>query len=244
MGLGINLARELAQPLGDNLASSEATLYGFDNMTATNYFTTTGGGGTPGDAAGFFVAYWCRVFNVANTQFWATCANAAAGWSIRQFAATTLQFRCFNGVAASVTSPALTLTGLEDKVVAVMGLHTGTALRLYANRAQVGTETAIVGYTPPTGATGHAIGSQANSGCDFYGMVSGVGVPSLANFQSWCDLLKSGRRTVDMPGVGGQHKWSAGPIMGNIADTIGSSTMLRQGTGHTLKVNIAPTWAW
>lgn len=219
-----------------------APMVGIGNLNTSNYFGTAAGGGTAGVDTGFFVAYLCRIITVANTQFWSYRSGGADGWQLRQMAATTLQFRAWDGSAVSRVSPALTLTGLEGKVVAVMGLHTGSALRLYANRAQVGTETTLTGYTLPSGSTAHAIAQQFASGCEFYGMVSGNGVPSLANFQSWCDAVKVARGVVDMVGVAGEHMWRPGA--GNLSDLIGSSTMTKTGTGHTYVANRSPQWAW
>jgi hypothetical protein len=236
-----NLATDCSDDLADDL--SLAKIIGIGNLSATNYFTTAGGGGTPGDASGFYVAYFCRPILPANADFWGAAVQAAAGWSLRQLASTTLQFRCANGAGTFVNSPALTLTSLVNKACCVMGVHDGSHVRLYANLAEVSSGTAITGYTAPSGATGHAIGSQNPSGNEFYGMVSGLGVPSLANFQAWCLATKRERAVQDMPGVPAQHMWRASALA-NISDLIGSSTMLKRGTGHTLVENIDLTWAF
>ena len=218
-------------------------MYGYGTLSTSNYFTTAGGAGIVGNASGFYVAYLCKLTNIANSQYWSSCsAGSNSGWELRQNAASTLAFIAYDGSGVAKTSPAFTLTGLTGQVLAVMGVHDGSALKLYANRAQVGTSTALTGYTA-AGAAAQSIARFAASGCDLYGMVGGLGVPSLANFQSWCDAVKSARGIVDMVGVGGQHMWRAASTVANMSDMIGSATFTKTGT-PTVAPNYTPQWAW
>lgn len=235
-------------------SASSSTLPGnivINGFSTTSYYATANGLGVRGDGAGFYVLMVAIPRSPSNAQFWSSCTNTSStGWQLRQINATDVVFRCFNGAGSVVASPAYTL--VPNVITAIMGVHTGTALRLYANRAQVGTENAIVGYSVPAAGLEHNIGRAVSSvafAADWIYLIGGAGVPSLANFQSWCDSFKVGlgRSGTDMPSVPGEHKWGPFPFpvsaTGTVTDDIGSDDAGKVGTG-VAQAHVKTVFGW
>lgn len=225
--------------------------------SGTSAFSTAAGVGVRGSAAGFFFLMAVRVIGgVVNGQY-SRCTSANAGWEMRQGANTDQLFcRAFNGVGVVSTSPMIAgmSSTLVGRVCAFMLVHTGAGaqLRFFANRVQVGADVAIAGYTSPLASVGHTMGTPNSPSFDFLCALGGDGVPSLANFQTWCDSFKAagGRSFVDMPGVPAQHSW--GPLslplvspVPSIPDGVGADTMSPSGVGLS-QVHLvpSPSFAW
>jgi hypothetical protein len=71
-------------------------------------------------------------------------------------------------------------------------------------RVEVGTGSTIVGYTVPTAplrlGRHSTIDGFPSTGSTMMGMIYGLGAPSLAHYQSWCDLVIADERIRPMPG--------------------------------------------
>lgn len=219
-------------------------LYGIGAIDSNTYLETSNPSGTPGSAAGFYVAVIARPKVLAAANYWASCLTAAAGWGFIQPATSTMSFRAAAGDGSIIHSPTYSLAGLTNAIVPLVGVHDGTALRLYAARAQVGTGTAITGYSTISNRMRIGAGGASNSYLDWFGCIYGVGVPSLANIQQWFDDCVAQRRIADMPGTPASRIWR--PIEDGSApvDSVGSVAMTLSGTGHTTLSLTAPMWGW
>lgn len=220
---------------------------------------TANPGGIAGTASGFFAAALFRFVSTPASSARALCGrsnNSNAGWYI--YAGAThnqLYCRMFNGVGTSVNSPIYSVVaGDLDKVCGVVAVHDGSYVRLYVNRVEVGSGTAIVGYTAH--AQGTEIGGQgngagaynisSNSGpCQLFGVTGGAGIPSLANVQAWFDACKSNYTCSAMPSVGSEHRWLCTSATSPIADvgTVPEDASYTP-SGMSVVTLSNPTWGW
>jgi hypothetical protein len=232
-------------------------VYGISGWTAANYYETASPGGIAGVDTGFGVWGLIRVDSQAvasaTRRIFNRSSSSATGWFVRTGTTNaTLVFGAASGAGVGTTAPAYTITaGDVGKVIGFVGVHDGSNLRLYVNRVEVGSGTAITGYTPQSTAT--RIGAR-NTGLEpadnitILGCAGGHGVPSLAEVQALFDLMKS---SCDVRSISGKTSslWSAKrDFAGTTApatldDKSGSEDMSRVGSALTAS-SWVPSWGW
>lgn len=226
------------------------SVLGFDNFSSSKFFN--GGALIPGDAAGFGVALAVHVRSTpsgAADYLIMSGSGAIRGWSLRMGAGPALSFQVANGVGALILSPTSAIGAADiGKTLLFVGVFTGAVVRLYRAGVQVGAGTAIVGYTPPTGADVTSIGisntGEANS-LRWCGAVVFTGVPTLADIAAWGEATKAAGAVQQMGGAGvvNTNRWR--PIDSPTApnpwvDDIGSLSVPR--TGIIVPVPFTPAW--
>jgi hypothetical protein len=219
-------------------------MLGLTGICNPNALQTATPGGIAGQAAGFWVACVVRPTALGSGNYWLTRIAAAAGWGLLQNGASTLVFRCANGVGTLVSSPNFTLTGLTNTIVGVVGVHDGTTVRLYANRAEVGSGTAITGFTAHSNRTYVGAAGSASAFLDFFGAAGGTGVPSASDVATWFDLVKANRQIQNMPGSAvTTNKWIPNSGATAPVDSVGSSNFSI--TGSLTLASVGGTaWSW
>lgn len=228
-----------------------AILYGSADHTATAKYTAAGGG------SGNVVAF-------GGTLVWRPRAGAASatrvlvssivqtpnrGWDIRTGGTNaTVSVHFFNAASGSAPSATTVITSVQNKVCIFSFQWDGVAgrLRVYLNRVETGTGTAIVGYAPSTG--GIAWGSELvgatapGTDSDLYGLVLWDGLAALAQVQSQHDaILANDGRIQRMPGAANTllvdptlDALENGGVLGaTLTDRIGTNHFTRAGSPST-----------
>lgn len=196
-----------------------------------NRYVSAAGAGILGNAAGFYVAGLVAFMATAAANYVArNHAASTDGWRLWVGSTGLLTFGQTNGATALILSPTFDISSLLGRVLAVCGVYTSTHVRLYVNGAQVGSGTAITGYTGPTGAAVTALGFGTAQNSVSMGVLGGDGVPSDANIAAWSVACKAARGLATMPGVAPQHSWTPLAAVANIADGVGSDTLTKVGT--------------
>lgn len=228
-----------------NQARTPRTLVALGNMSnPVSLQTSASPGGIAGTAAGFHVAWFGRLTALGTSNNLFSRSSGVAGWQLRQLAPTTLTFRCANGVGTMVDSSAVTLSGLTNQWIGIVGVHTGTQLQLWVNGAQVGSDQAITGYTAFSGRTGVGGVGAASAYLDMVGCGGGTGVPTAANIADWFVQIRARRQIVGVPGVTTTNLWPARPGALVPLDTVGGANMSLVGAGHTDIQTRSPVWGF
>jgi len=220
-------------------------MYGVGSIDNDTYMVTADGGGTPGVDTGFYFGllnYPRRSEN--GTSWFSRRVLNTSGYILRQLSGTTITFSCANNVGTFVNSPAWTV--VINQVTGILCVHDGSVLRLYVNRVEVGdgSGTAITGYTPSAVALGLGGAGGTTPQYDFYGAVSGHGVPDLAAVQGWFDACKGARACRAVPGLTPSNLWNARTTLAGPLDSAGSSNLSLGGSGHVLVAERSPVWGW
>jgi hypothetical protein len=171
------------------------------NINASNYYATAISGGEAGVSTGFFEACLCMLdaASFAAIQMFAQrMNNSNQGHQLYATAAGGLIGGMADGGGTFRSSPTRQLT-LADvgKLHVVLLEHDGTFLRLWVDRVQAGTGTALVGFTPSANA--HALGYGFGLFSDKVpplAMLTGRGVMSDAQRVA---LFEHARATGDLP---------------------------------------------
>lgn len=200
---------------------------GFSNPI---YAQTASPGGFAGQS-GCYVALVCRPTALGNGNYWLTRLGASAGWGILQNGASTVCFRAANGSGTLVSSPSYTATA--NTLLAVVGVHDGSNLRLYVNGAEVGSGTAITGYTAHSNRTYIGAAGSASAFLDFFGAYCGNSVPSADQISAWYLALRSANRVIDVPGQSATVAWLPSSSA-TIINEIGAQTLTVTGGTVTL----------
>lgn len=253
-----NTSRWLVVDMSGSGAAVASGLVGGNGFDTTNLLGTAANGGIRGHAGGYWVALMARIDTATNGGYLAAAfTGAATGWRLWQPTATTIAFEPVNGSGAFVVSSQYTF--VEGEVNLFVGVHTGSQVRLYAERAQVGSDVAITGATPllagermtlgvrNTGATGN------HPGLTIFGACGGDNsVPSLAEIQALSDLCKSTGDIGSIPGKTDRLwsvKQSATPpnFPATLDDEVGSDNMTvyaGAASGIGLVEVATPSWAF
>ena len=216
---------------------------GATSFDGSNYFSTASG--IAGVDTGFWVAVLFMLNSTASstTRYLGRTTSASAGWFLQTL--TTHGSLRFLATAADTTqkiAPVYTVQASDyGKLMMAVGVHEGAAnvVKLYVNRAQVGTSTACTGYTAPTAT--NRIGDTFSSG-HIFGAAGGHGVPALADIQAYFDAVKSARQMVAMSGVTTGRVWRCDRAS-TLTDVVGgSATMTVTGALTTTRQPYA--WGW
>jgi hypothetical protein len=196
-----------------------------------------------GDAVGFFVGILVRYNSTTSTGRMVANSVGAAGWYWNG-QTNFLQFSAPD--ATSLKSAPTISTTADGKARPVLGVFDipGGYIRTYANRAQVGSGTAIAGYnTSGLSAIGMAIGGFIGGGSfnpswDVLGVVMGYGVPSLAEFRAWEDACLVTEDIAILGGIKTAHMYSTKrSISGNqMLDLVGTSHLSKAGSPQIVDI--------
>lgn len=249
-------------------SGSKQGVTGFSDLT---YFQSALNAGIAGQAAGFWVAVYIIVTSqaVASTSrdlAGRRVGSGVSGWSINTATTNaTVTFGCANGAGSFLTSPAYTITaGDVSGAVAllVVGVHDGSNLRLYVKGAQVGSGTAITGFTTSTVPNmGLGNGNAAfPSGLSFgeppdgvivLGLAGGNGVPSAGEIATMDTACASANDIVAIPGKT-DHLYSlkqdiaaaGGSLPIKSADRVGTDDLFLIGSGLVTAPRTERVWSY
>jgi hypothetical protein len=176
--------------------------------------------------------------------------NASAGWLI----ATTqsnerLVFRVRDGLGVQEAAPAYDIAPADvGDIMGAVFVHTGTRLRAYVDRVQIGGNGPLIaGYTPYAGPT--CIGCLPSTfnvrpyTPQVFGVGGGNGVPTLANIQAWFDACKADIDFADMPGVPMSRRWILS-VQGTINDETGSGDDIELVNAPPIEYSGPTAWRW
>lgn len=245
-------------------APTVPTMYavaGFDN--SNNRFYSSANNDPPFSTGTnpFSVAVLCRITAVPTTGtqslFCHSVASSATdGWTIYSNPTTArLNFVVFDSGGGKVSPTRDWVAGDIGKIHAIVGTYSGTAIRMYFDRALVGASTAVGTLDTPAATLRTAIGAADANGTDSLAasnyQIIGCAYTdvemSLANVQAWCDATKAANE-IEPLGVGTtDYLWRASDNQGLSSpwtDTRQGLALTRRGTGLTLTEIAGPTWGW
>lgn len=244
-------------------APTVPTMYavaGFDN--ANNRFYSSANDAQP-FATGtnpFSVAVLCRITAVPTSATQVIFSHGGSsgttdGWALYSNPTTArLNFVVFD-TGGKVSPTRDWVAGDIGKIHAIVGTYSGTAIRMYFDRALVGASTAVGTLDTPANTLRTAIGSFDINGTDSFagsnyeiiGTAYTDVAMSLAEVQAWCDACKAANE-IEPLGVGTtDYLWRASDNQGLSSpwtDTQQGLALTRRGTGLTLTEIAGPTWGW
>lgn len=153
-------------------------------------------------------------------------------WLIRVSAAAIMQLQCGNG-AATATAPTRTIVAGDLNKLHITWLACDiTAVYHYHDAAQVGTSTALAGYTANAARTmigSTSTGSSPASDFTVYDVVGRNSHLTLADYQTICSATKAANTgRFALGGITMEHRWQAptsATVPATVSDTIGSDNM-------------------
>lgn len=235
--------------------------YGALGFAGGNYFQTAVDGGVRGSASGFWFAVHVRIEALSTAAAAiAECLGIAPneGWAIdcgSNF--STVYFTAVSGAAAFVNSATYVATAADTMQPRLfVAVHTGTALRFYVNRAQVGSDVAIAGYTPASGQRqtfgSREAGAIPPSHLSGFGCAGGNGVPDLSEIQKLFDDVEAAGTIRPIPGKT-DHLWDVTAdvvasgqevVPATVLDRVGTDHLTRVGSGLTLAQRVERVWSY
>lgn len=165
------------------------------------YYETALTGGESGVATGFGFVVLCRLWQNVASATRAVIDNfytsPIEGFTLNTMGSNTSVLAAFvSGAAASTSTPTITLSPSDNgRILALVGQHTGTGVRLSVYRGSFSTSTAITGYAPCTRKL--SVGRRANvgnlpaDGVDLISWGTFRGVPSDAQIAAWLDAART-----------------------------------------------------
>lgn len=260
---GVGLRRNIRGSSGGGAATP--TMYaiaGWNNAGNEFYSGANDGPPNPTGTSPFSVAVLCRIAAVptTGTQFvWCHGGSSGTtdGWAIYSNPTTArLNFVTFDS-GGKVSPTRDWVSGDIGKVHAIVGTYDGSAIRMYFDRAQVGTSTACGTRDTPASTVRTSIGAGDINGTDQFAATNYeiIGTAftdvamSLANVQAWCDATKAANEIAPL-GVGTtDYLWRASDNQGLSSpwtDTRQGEALTRRGAVSALNlVTITgPTWGW
>lgn len=233
---------------------------GFDN--ANNRFYSSANDAQPFSTGTnpFSVAVLCRIAAVPTTGtqqiFGHSIASSSTdGWTLYSNPTTArLNFVVFDSGGGKVSPTRDWVSGDIGVVHAIVGTYSGSAIRMYFDRAQIGTSTAVGTLDTPVATLRTTIGAGDNNGTDtlaatdyqIIGCAYTDVAMSLAEVQAWCDACKLANEIAPL-GVGTtDYLWRASDNQGLSSpwtDTRQGLALTRRGTGLSL-TSFTPSWGW
>jgi hypothetical protein len=222
-------------------------LLGAMGFSASSRLETSPGRGIQGAAAGFHVfavARWDVVPPVITQQIvHAIDLSGVNGWTLQTFS-NALRCVIVSGGTAYISN-VYTITAADLGQPLLACLHfTGTQLRLYMRRAQVGADVAAVFGVP--GGVAMQVGSRSDgiafvSGAAF-AVQGGHTNPTLAEIQQVFDTFDATGRLTAIPGKT-EHLWDlTTDTLASGVDAVPAVVLDRVGTDHLTRVGPA-SWA-
>ncbi len=223
---------------------------GLSGWSGANRLRTAANGGPPGTATMSAGVVLRHDAVPAGVQF-VFCRGdgvAAGGWLFWSNGAA-FQFSVIDGATTLRTAPAYTIVaGDVGKVVAYVGTLSGGTVRLFRNDAEVGSGTAVTGYTPGNAATQTAIGGAGGGSANatqytiLGGAVANASAPTQAEAVTWSTYVRGRRRVAQLPQAGTTHIWqlSGGVPAHCLKDRIADVPFVQEGTF----VDELGAWTW
>lgn len=206
-------------------------LSSFDSSTALATASSAGIAGSAVNGVSALVLWSVAQVPPVGTQILFLRLSGNNGWNM-QVVSAAVQMRCGNG-SALATSPTRTIVAGDVGKLHVTALSNDTtAIYHYHDSAQVGTSTALAGFSPATQRT--VMGSTATGtgpAVDFtiYDVMGRDSHLSLADFQTICTATKAANNgRFALGGVTMAHRWSAptsAVVPSTVSDVIGSDNM-------------------
>lgn len=247
--LGFDLSRNLVSDLGSDLAGGNiAGLSGWDTSTA---LSTANPGGIEGSAVtGVSVVIMWTCLTVPSTlQELAFHLSGNTGWWYISNG-VALQARCGNGAAQAI-GPQRNIVAADVNRIHISALSCDTtAVYHYFDRAQIGTSTALAGFSPASFRT--TMGSSnvgASPAVDFaiFGICGRNSHLSLADYQTICDATKN-NNSLSLGGISMDHHWvvpNQASVPTTISDSAGSDALsFIVGTAANLVVRRFNSWGF
>lgn len=225
---------------------------GAQGFNSANYLKSAAGAGLLGSAAGQWVA-WYGVIDVLTLANGAVLAEnlritpTAQGWILQSSAAnySQLSFTAVNAAGTGVSSSVYAAIAADVGVpMLLVGVNTGTAVRFYVKRAQVGSDVAISGYAAPV-AQPTTIGVRQDgtfpaSNTRWFGTAGGDGVvPTLAEIQQLFDDVERTGRIQAIPGKTTRLWDPTTDTLASGVDAVPAVVLDRVGTDHLSRQGIA-----
>lgn len=184
--------------------------YGANALTDTDYFSAVGAG-VIGSAAGW---WWAQPLIVESQAVASTNRVIAgnivgsAGFTIQTGATnSTLSCYFYNGAGSLMSTAGLVVISASDvgKRLLYIVCWDGAKLHAYIKRAEIGTGTTAVGFTPVSSAQTFYLGRFSSAGANASGVqvlggMGGLGVLSLAEVQAASDAYLARGDLVEVPG--------------------------------------------
>lgn len=246
-GAGLQLAQRT-----ERLWSYETTPVmkaGASSGSGANRWEGTASLACGGDTGGFYVGLLPRPRGTtASAKILANSNGGTQGWSISGASGTQLQCAMIDSGGTSRSS-SLIVTANDSKVRAALFVYDapGGMLRAYHNRALVGS-TSMTGYaTAGLSSIGLALGALFGGGSpqpdwDVLGVVYGLGVPTLAQFQAWEDACMAAEDVVAILGATHMYSPKSGLVGTTLKDLIGTYDLPAVGTPVVTDI-YARAWA-
>jgi hypothetical protein len=226
-GAGLQVAQRVEHPWSYETAPIMKA--GASSGAGANRWAAPSGLDTAGDPLGFFVGVLARSRAATSGRFLSHSSGGPQGWNVNGTGGVQWSFTGVDGSATNRSAPAV-IVAADGKARAALWVYDAPAslLRAYQNRAQVGSGNPCTGFTiTGAGAIGLTLGSlygggSPNPDTDLIGIVYGLGVPTLAQFQAWEDATMALEDIVAIEG--GTHMYSCKRGMSglNLLDLIGS----------------------
>jgi hypothetical protein len=184
---------------------------------------------TAGSASGFFVGLLTRPRSTTAGRIASNSGGGPQGWNIVGNAGVQLQFNAVDASGTNRQAP-LIVVSADSKARAALWTFDAPAslLRAYHNRAHVGSGTSMTGYSM-SGLSGLGLtlgalfgGGSPQPDWDTIGLVYGLGVPTLAQFQAWEDATMAFEDIVALEGATHMYSFKSGLQGTTLLDLIGS----------------------
>lgn len=221
---------------------------GLNGNSATSYSQVAAPAGLRGHVDGFWVAALFTPNDLTNSeQLWRSYASTS-GARFFKASTTSLVFQVVAGDGTTtISSPSYTMSAADlGKVTGVVGVYDEAAglVRLYVNRVEVGSGTAITGHTPASGVPINIVAFTMHTSSVFHGVMGGDGTyPALADIQAWFDSTRGARALGTMPGATTDHRWQVTALSAPV-DSVGADNLSFVGTGKALVATTAPQFGW
>lgn len=264
------IVRPITRPLGSKaLAESSASglswegknpsttlVYAHQGYAASNFYEAADSEGIYGSDTAFWLGVLFTAPPTSGSNETVTIAGLAGsrGWRIRFTSAGNLIGTAINGTPTAVNTPASAdLSGTSTVHGAVLVLGTDNILRLYLDRAELGSGTAFVGYTLPSATDRHRIGLSTTGTQAYSGRILGVcgadGVaPTSANVNLWYDNCRTNTDIAVMPGTTTDQLWSvkreAAAVETEWVDSQGTTENMDKSGTLITDSRFVPEWAW
>lgn len=223
---------------------------GLSGWSGANRLRTAANAGPPGTATMAFGVVVRHDAVPSGVQFLFCRGDgvAAGGWLIWSNGAA-IQASVIDGSTTLRNSPAYTVQASDaGKKVAYLGTLSGGTLRFFRNEAEVGSGTAVVGYTPGDATTRTAIGSAGGGTANatqytiLGGAVSNASAPTQAEAITWSTYVRGRRRVVSLPQGGTTHLWqlSGGLPPHCLRDRVSDVALVQEGSF----VDELGSWVW
>lgn len=184
-------------------ADREGMLYALANFSAANWYQSAVGGGEVGVGTGFGSALLFRVTSLqtgGNSTALCGVDAGTSGYLLYVNGTSNVTFTCSNGTGLVEAAKRQLVSSDVGRFMLAVVQHTGSALRQYVDRTQVGADVAVAWYTAASaaarlGSTGQG-SVQGGNNAQIAAWLTWRGTPSLAQVQ---DLFDRTRVLGDLP---------------------------------------------